>query len=331
MRKLTLLLILVFALSACFKDAGSDTPTAQPISLVSNSGSVVQPSLETPQVSPTIEMVITEEATEAAATPTEEATEVVFVATATATEFVPPSLTPTQVIISTATATATVTQASVFIPVGPQPTLTMIGSGQGGAGEETEAIPLGEPTQEMFNATQIAMAQATSTPTLTNTPIPTNTLLPTATQTPQPTNTAISTTAPAGSQFGQPTLTTIPLIAVQPSTATPDFGTGGALATVEVAQLPTQQGLTVNQMTATAVIQNATATANAIFAIQTQQAGGAVVASPQVVTPGATIQVQPTIATTDCAYLVPLGETLSEIARRYNLTIDQIANYNSIT
>ncbi len=328
MRKLTLLLILVFVLSACFKNAGSDTPTAQPISLVSSSGSVVQPTLETPQVSPTTEVIITEEATEAAATPTEEATEVVVVPTVTATEFVPPSATATRAV------TATATQTTVIVPIGPQATLTMIGSGQGGAGEETEAIPLGEPTQEVFNATQIAMAQATSTPTLTNTPIPTNTLLPTATQTPQPTNTATSTNIPAGSQLGQPTFTTIPLVVVEQPTATPTFGTGGPLptaTTIDVAQLPTQPGLTVNQMTATAVIQNATATANAIFALQTQQAGGAVVASPQVLTPGATVQVQPTVATTDCEYLVQIGETLSEIARRYNLTTDQIANYNSIT
>lgn len=84
-------------------------------------------------------------------------------------------------------------------------------------------------------------------------------------------------------------------------------------------------------MTATAVILNATATANAFFALQTQQAGGVVPTSSVLLTPGVTVQVQPTVQTTDCEYLVQIGETLSQIARRYNLTIDQIANYNNIT
>lgn len=332
MRKLTvpLLLILVLALSACFKNAGSDTPTAQPISLVSSGGIVVQPTIETPQAMPTTEVVVTEEVTEVAVEPTETPTkepteaptEVVVAPTFTPTIFVPPT--------STATNTS---RATVFVPLGPQASLTLI-SGQGGGPEEEtgEAIPLGEPTQEVFNPTQIAMLQPTSTPTATNTLIPTNTS--TATNTSIPTNTpAPPSSTPIVSTLGQPTLTTVPLVALD--TQPENVGQGGQLVeatatTVELAQLPTQE-LTVNQMTATAVILNATATANAFFALQTQQAGGVVPTSPVLLTPGVTVQVQPTVQTTDCEYLVQIGETLSQIARRYNLTIDQIANYNNIT
>jgi LysM repeat protein len=135
----------------------------------------------------------------------------------------------------------------------------------------------------------------------------------------------------------------------------PALGTGGgnpailgSATPVEVAQDATPIG--AQFQTATAVIAAATATQAAIDAAlgtvvpavvdpaaQGGQAGQVVVASP---TPAAGQVTQPQVVVvtntpagpvSDCQYVVGLGETLSAIARDYNLTVNEIATANNIT
>lgn len=361
MQKLTvpLLVILMFTLSACFKNAASVNPTGEPVSLASNPNIAV----DTTQVTPVTTLPVTETATlEVTAEVTEEVTEQALVATATstATNTIEPSATSTATHTATITLTATsaVSSTPTDIPtrsvgLAGGATFTPIPDGQGGGPDFTEtpageAQPLGEPTQEVMVAvepTSTNTLQPTNTllPSPTNTDIPTNTPEPTSTNTPAPSNTPLPAVNQGVAATGVgPTLTTVPLnvaanINNQAAAPTEEFGQGGAepiasATTVELAQVPTQTppaGLTVNQMTATAILQNAAATQSAF---QTQQAGGVVqpTADPNLTTTGQTpisVTAAPTVATSDCQYLVQIGETLSQIARRYNLTIEQIANH----
>jgi LysM repeat protein len=95
-----------------------------------------------------------------------------------------------------------------------------------------------------------------------------------------------------------------------------------------------QPGITINQMTATAVIAGATQTQ---AAIETIAAGGDPNAGvvQQGVTPDAgapiVITATPVGAVQDCEYLVQLGDNLGTIARTYNTTINDLAVRNSIT
>lgn len=171
----------------------------------------------------------------------------------------------------------------------------------------TTAVPAPLPTQA------VAMG-----PTATFTSVPFNRPAPSATYTPF-----------VPPQEGQP-LGERPTETLDPLTS----GQGGPLATetpVAVAQAPT---LTTNQMTATAIIAGATATAGAaqgtIFPTQ-QAVPGQVTPLPPGVTPLPTTAAAPTAIPGQCnTHLISPGETLSRIALTYNVTVQQIAQANNI-
>ena len=101
-------------------------------------------------------------------------------------------------------------------------------------------------------------------------------------------------------------------------------------------------GLTINQLTATAVIAGATATTNAQNIQATIAAGGdpnqflqltpqqGVPVNPQQQPGAQVIVVTSTPISQDCEYYVNLGDNLGSIARNYNLTIEEIALANNI-
>jgi len=308
MRKLTILPLFlgIFILSACFRSAGADTPTAQ---AVSDIGGVEVAVVATTEVPPTEEVIIEEEP------PTE------------TPEPSPTLVEPSPTLAPTLTP-PTVSQKTAGVEVAAL--------GQGGA---EEAIPLGEvPTQE------VVVVLPTDTPVLpTSTPIPTDTPLPTST--PISTNTPLPS-ATATDDQPTPTRTTIPRTPfAQDQNTSLNLGQGGQevaqefpTATTEVLQQPVDpnQQLLPNQLTATAIIQGATATQ---AAVETIAAGGdpnAGVVPGQDTTQGGGQQVIVVTSTPvgqiqDCEYMVGIGETLSAIARRYNLTINDLAIKNNIT
>jgi LysM repeat protein len=338
MQKITILVLvaLAFLLTACFRSAGSDAPTAQPVSL-DDAGQI--------QVANNV----TDEPTEVSQ-PTDEPTQEVAIQPSPSETAIPPSSIPT---------------ASATLPEDGQGGLTGETDTTAGGDTSGEAIPIGEVTEEVNPTIEVVIQ-----PTNTDTPIPTatstatNTSTPTATWTPPATATPTHTNTPAGPT---PTLTTVPLQGFQntsnggngtvPIPAPGQGGQQGPTATTigiqagqggEVAQVatptldpfaPTQEQLqqppiSINQMTATAVIAGATQTQ---AAIETIAAGGDPNAGQvQGITPGAggqtiIITATPIGAVQDCEYLVQLGDNLGTIARTYNTTINDLAVRNSIT
>ncbi|NJL95197.1 MAG: LysM peptidoglycan-binding domain-containing protein [Anaerolineae bacterium] len=194
-----------------------------------------------------------------------------------------------------------------------------------------------------------ATATATSTATVTQTPSETPNLdatiqagiaqtltaQPTATNTP-PASVGIAgipTGSGAAANFNvlaSPTGPTATTVQLTPFVLGEGQGGGLEETDVEVAQAAT---LLPNQQTATAILQQ--------FAItQTVAAGGVVqiTATPdgqggQITQPQQTqpqqpvVQPTPTQQTQDCEYLVQIGDTLSQIARTYNLDVATIANH----
>jgi LysM repeat protein len=339
MRKLSFLIILAtaFLLSACFRSVGDTTPTVQPFSTAQ------QVSVDT-------------------TLPTQEVAEA---NTPEAATTVPTTVPTTQVAVqasatSTATFTPTITTTPVGIPLGQggQGDAMPLGEGISQIGQQVVVV-VASPT---FTSTFTAIPPtntATATPTFTSTATPTNAA--TSTVTPIPSNTpdlqetievaiaqtlaAQPTATPIPNNVSGPraTWTTVPLDYNQNINLVSQSGQGGQAApTEEVAQIPTATpqsgtGPTVNQLTATAIFGIATSTA---AAQQTIAAGG----QPGVVQPpGATaiptiqqggqqvVVVTSTPIGSDCEYLVALGDTLSEIARAYNLTINDLAVRNNIT
>jgi len=123
------------------------------------------------------------------------------------------------------------------------------------------------------------------------------------------------------------------------ATFTPFPAIGGGPSGVEVAQDPTPNE---RQLTATAFIQNVTLEAQGTAGIPTATIPTATTDPAQqaqpTFTPGADTGVtgaeaQGPVATSfpDCDYLILPGETLSQIARSYNLQTEDVANYNGIT
>ena len=329
MQKITFLVLVLsaFVLTACFRSAGDDPPTAQPVSL-SDEGLTQVADVPTQETLPS-------------ETPTQE----VAVQASPSETDIPPSSTPT--------ATATLPESGGGGEAIPPVEITDTAS-------PTVEVVIQPTDTATATATHTATATATVTATATHTLTPTATATASATLTPTNTNTPV----PVGPS---PTLTTIPLqIGFQNTSngAIPPAGQGGQLAPpsattvgvqgqqAEVAQAitPTTDPLAAptaeqqpgiispNQQTATAVIQGATQTQ---AAAETLAAGGdpnAAQQQPQQqgVTPGAggqtiIITATPVGQAADCEYMVQIGDNLGSIARTYNTTINDLAVKNSIT
>ncbi len=378
MRKLTIIILGILAalsLSACFRGVGTDTPTAQALN-PGGGGEVVQLVSATPSVDAAAltGTAIVANATNAqpSATPTHTLTPTI---TLTPTN----TATPTpDVGAVTFTPTSNVTNTPTPAPLGQG---GFANAPRGEALPLGERQPTAVPTQVVILVSETPTSTVTPSPTATatSTVTPSPTATATSTVTPSPTATATSTVTPSptatetatptemvvasftpsdtpGPQQPSPTRTTVPLQAVPRNEGGPDLlGQGGAEAPgVELAQAVTPtvetgvqaQQLSPNQMTATAVIGNATATAaanatiaaggdpNAPAAVQQPQQGGA--QQPQAQQqPQQQQQPQVVVVTSaptnDCEYLVAIGDTLSQIARQYNLSINEIAVANNIT
>ncbi|MBI5928862.1 MAG: LysM peptidoglycan-binding domain-containing protein [Chloroflexi bacterium] len=206
------------------------------------------------------------------------------------------------------------------------------------SGVETTALPtftatstFSQPVQFPSSTSTVAIAfvpssTPTSSPSATGTPTSTSTNLPSAT----PTATATATLTPTPTATSTvPTEAPIPQIT---STFTPFPSLTLTIAPTIVAQgggSELQATILPQQMTATAIIFNATATAAA--ALGTQLA-----ITPQVPigsTPGGGItgQTTPSSQYPDCDYLIQPGDKLGVIARTYNVAIATLASYNNIT
>ncbi|MFP4323244.1 MAG: LysM peptidoglycan-binding domain-containing protein [Anaerolineales bacterium] len=368
MRKLTIFILGIIAalsLSACFRSVGSDTPTAQ--ALNPDGGIDVAQGVTG---TPTVEVAATEEA-QPSATPTETMT-----ATATHTPTITQTPTPdVGAVTFTPTSDVTATNTPVAQQGGARPPSGFANAPRGEALPLGERAPAGPPTQVvvLVSATPSATATPTNTATATATATatPTDTPSPTATATATASPTPVNTNTPTPN-LPTPTRTTVPLQSVPGDLRNTsnqgglDIGQGGAEVpetgsadvaqetTPTIAAPPAGQGgqLSPNQMTATAVIGAATATAAANATIA---AGGDPNASPEAqqggqqppadgttqqqtdpdqpaqTQPQTTLVVVTSAPTTDCEYLVAIGDTLSQIARTYNLTINEIAVANNIT
>lgn len=309
---LVLALLAVVALTGCYRSAGGSLePT--PVDRSGTQQAAVNTPIPMPSFTPLGE----------GETPT---------ASATSTEVI-----PTAPPIVTNTPLPTSTRPSVgptvgVVAIGPSPTGTAV----------------------------VVAVQPSSTPWPTNTPSPWPTLtpLPTATNTPPPTFTPIPTTPvavamgptatitrvafsalpasptytpflpPASPTYGQGEA--IPLAERPTETIAPVDGQGGMLAPTEtplaVAQQPT---LSVNQMTATALVFQTTATAAALQGIPLPT----LTPIPGQPTPFPTnppVFYTPTPVGMCGQHLVSPGETLSRIALMYNVTTDQMATANNI-
>lgn len=181
------------------------------------------------------------------------------------------------------------------------------------------------------SSTPTSLPQATSTPTSTSTNLPTATptatatstqtaLPPTATFTPSATPSNTLPPFPTNTPTSQLTSTFTPFPTL---TATPQAVAQGGGLELQATLLP-------QQMTATAIIFNATATAAAAQGTQ-------LAITPQVPvgsTPGTgstTGQATPSSQFPDCDYLIQPGDKLGVIARTYNVAIATLASYNNIT
>jgi LysM repeat protein len=318
-RWLVLALILVMGLAGCYRSAGGNLePTP-----VDRSGTSVAANTPIPMPSFTPEGQAADTGT---GTPTVES----VIETPTATEpLVSPTVEPAQP--GTDTPVPTSVDASAQ-SIGPSPTNTAPVIAQ---------LPTNTPTPLPSN-----------TPLPTNTPLPSNTPItpsptaggPTATFTVQPFNTLPPSptytpfSPPGGAQEAVP-------LAERTDTPTPAVvadadGQGGPVMT----ETPTPQAvaqeatLSVNQMTATALVFQTTATAAALQGqplAPTQPSGAAGDQGGQQVQPVTPTftpaPFTPTPAGACGQHLVAPGDNLYRIALQYNVTVDQMAQANNIT
>lgn len=207
---------------------------------------------------------------------------------------------------SSASATAT-------IPVIPTETFTPVVS------PTQEGAVVASPTTEVIDtASEVPTDFASQTPfatsTFTVTPFPTDTptFTPTFTPsiTPSPTNSPFPTDTPLPSATF--TFTPFPSLTPLPPTAIGQIGT----------ELPPQQ------QTATAAVATFWATLGTYIPTSDTGQGGVVATDPAQFIPSATPTVQ---GYPDCEVIIRLGETLSEIARQYNMSSETLGNYNDIT
>lgn len=189
-------------------------------------------------------------------------------------------------------------------------------------------FPTSTPTTQQVvavvpSSTPTASPSATSTATSTATPTLTSTaVLPTATFTPSVTATNTLPPFPTNTPTSQITSTFTPFPTLT-ATLTPEVVAQGGGSELQATLLP-------QQMTATAIIFNATATAAAAqgtqFAITPQVPIGTTPDSG-----GITGQATPSSQFPDCDYLIQPGDKLGVIARTYNVAIATLASYNNIT
>lgn len=169
---------------------------------------------------------------------------------------------------------------------------------------EATDIPTTVPSLTPF-ATATYTATAFPTDTLTFTPTFTATITPLPSDTPLPSNTPIPSATPSFTPF--PSLTPLPPTAI------------GQVGT----EPPPQH------MTATAIILTFEAQQGTFYPTWTPQGQGgpgATEAPVQFFTATPTLQGAP-----DCEHFISPGETLSQIARLYNMSTETLGNYNNIT
>lgn len=195
-------------------------------------------------------------------------------------------------------------------------------------------------TQQSFptQAAQVVPPSATPTFTLTFTPTFTPTYTPTDTPTNTPTDTPTNTPTNTPTDTAIPTNTPTETIMAGPSATVTPFPVpiGGGPSTDPT--LVAQDGATPNpqQLTATYIIQ--VATVNAAGTLGTPSIITGPTTDPNAISgqggpdTSTSGQVGPTATGfPDCTIEIPPDISLSEIARQYNLTTDELAAYNNIT
>ncbi len=202
-----------------------------------------------------------------------------------------------------ATATIPVLPTETFTPV-VSPTLegAVVTSPTTEIIDTSSEVPTDFPTQTpLVTSTFTVTAFPTDTPTFTPTFTPS--ITPSPTNSPLPSNTPIPSATPSFTPF--PSLTPLPPTAI------------GQVGT----ELPPQQ------QTATAAVATFWATLGTY--IPTSDTGqGGVATDPAQFVPSATPTVQ---GYPDCEVIIHLGETLSEIARQYNMSTETLGNYNNLS
>ncbi|NOG63925.1 MAG: LysM peptidoglycan-binding domain-containing protein [Chloroflexi bacterium] len=280
-----------FIIAGCrYRSAGEDRQPTPP-------GEIALVDLQTPQTpdfaATETSAVLTLQAQTPSSTPTASESPTVWTSIGVETTALP-----------TFTATATFSQPVQFPTATATPTTPVVAA----------VLPSATPTS-LPSATSTATSTVTSTATSTNVP-------PTATSTPSTTPTNTLPPFPTNTPTSQITATFTPFPTLTLTIAPTVIGQGGG-SELQATLLP-------QQMTATAIIFNATATAAAAQGTQ-------LAITPQVpigTTPGAggvTGQTTPSSQFPDCDYLIQPGDKLGVIARTYNVALATLASYNNIT